>query len=148
MGLLCAGKGQVTLHTEDDRVDKVDYSFSDGDRVLQLVQVKASFDPESADALFPGDILEVFFAQIRADADEYVLQTNRRLSPGATAVAQVLAGSSRNKLSPASPVDRLLKCLFGARHAEALRGLDDVHVERLRRCRVFSDERTTVQVYD
>lgn len=131
------------IHTEDQAAAGVDYSVrtSAGDPRL-LAQVKHSMDPSATRAISESELLALLMLISESDADSYLIQTNRRLSPNAQRLATTLESSTSEP--------ELTALLIAARGSDAVEShpFTPQRLGRLRRARVEVDNRSSPEVYD
>ncbi|BAK33868.1 hypothetical protein MLP_08540 [Microlunatus phosphovorus NM-1] len=106
------------LGTEHETHDAIDYTISRDGRVLVAAQAKGAVDGAGGRPLGPSEVIRIGIRLAAVAADEYRIDTNRRLFP---ATKSLLAALQEGALRSASDVQALLsRCGTAADVSESL----------------------------
>lgn len=126
-----------SCRVDEPDAESVDYSVTSHGRTLLACQVKSTYRPTSGRPLTSTEASQLLYALCSStEADRYLLQTNRRLSPRALSLASELAAATESGVLP----DALAAL---ATHGPLA---PDEARARLSRARIESDQRTSAEL--
>lgn len=113
---LASDIGEFVFTTEDPHDDVIDFSVSVGDRLHTATQAKASVDGPEGKLLSPSDIVDAAARLVQFPAELYLIRTNRKVSPEAESLLEILAGITRD----CDPAEVAIRLRHGLRRSTAL----------------------------